>query len=109
MNDWYIVGKGFSGNGELLVHGQPVNTSGWRNVRALLEARYLRPPANEEDFRKIEKAIEEASQKDASLALEERIKQLHEKGLKPKEISLKLAEDGIEMSYQAVVKILGGE
>jgi IS30 family transposase len=108
VNDWYIVGKGFSTDGELLTHGQPVNTSGWRNVRALLEARYLRPPANEEDFRKIEKAIEETSQKDVSL--EERIRQLHEEGLKPKEISLKLAEDGIEMSYQTVAKtIRGGE
>lgn len=98
----HIVSKGFVANGVLLVVGEPVDASKWRNTQALIEGGFIRKPRNDEE----KKRIEEASQKDVSLV--KWIRQLHEEGLKPKEISLKLAEDGIEMSYQAVVKMLGG-
>lgn len=59
MRKYYIVNQRISTSGESLNPGTPVDTSGWRNVRTLLEANYLREPNSEEDLIAIQDLKEE--------------------------------------------------
>jgi len=57
--NWFIVKKSFrNSGGKLLTPGDPVFTEGWRNTKNLEESDYIRKPAGEDEFKKIQAAID---------------------------------------------------
>lgn len=51
--EYLIVNQRFKTDGESLTPGTPVDASGWKNTRAMLEVGFLKKPQSEEDLERI--------------------------------------------------------